>query len=174
MKYYAWRAIVVNTMGEPGDQKGFAWPEKHRKKLGVKQPLTAKLIFERLRDEHTDRPGVNGVTRNPSCRRRPAWEIDRGLQIQNLASIGSIADDPKLLISLGLILAVGQWTLIGLYARTVTEATGPDFANLQASRSTRRSADLRSQSQWACAKGLAVYRVNLDRQRTGQNAPAWL
>ena len=39
--------------------------------------------------------------RRDSNPRRPAWEIDRRLIIQNLASIRSIADDPKQLILRG-------------------------------------------------------------------------
>jgi len=39
--------------------------------------------------------------RRDSNPRRPAWEIDRRLKIQNLASTGLIADGPRLLISQG-------------------------------------------------------------------------
>jgi len=38
--------------------------------------------------------------------RRPAWEIEHRLEIKNLASMGLIADDPKLLILRGQILGV--------------------------------------------------------------------
>ena len=44
--------------------------------------------------------------RRGSNPRRPAWEIEHRLKIQNLASMGLIADDPKLLILQGKILAV--------------------------------------------------------------------
>src|SRR5271169_6436387 len=53
--------------------------------------------------------------RRGSNPRRPAWEIDRRLIIQNLASTGLIADDPKPLILQGQIsggpLMDSYWTL---------------------------------------------------------------
>ena len=56
------------------------------------------LDLSKLLKRWSGRPGSN--------RRRPAWEIDRRLIIQNLASTGLIADDPKLIILQGPISTV--------------------------------------------------------------------
>jgi hypothetical protein len=54
---------------------------------------TRSVIVKTLRRLLKDWSG-----RRDSNPRRPAWEIDRRLKIQNLASMVLIADDPKLLI----------------------------------------------------------------------------
>jgi hypothetical protein len=60
--------------------------------------------------------------------RRPAWEIGRRLKIQNLASTGLIADDPKPLIlqgpDSGRALMDSYWTLCLFLRPLVLVATG--------------------------------------------------
>ena len=58
--------------------------------------------------------------------------------------------------------------------KIATEATEPDCASLQASRSTRRSTVLQLQSQAACEMGSGVCREILGAQRIGRNGLAWL